>query len=222
MGSLPFRALIADDELHSRRLLQDALAPEGYEILEACDGPEALSLLQRDPAPALAILDWMMPGLDGVEVCRRVRGQPRPAPPYLILLTSRDRAEDIVAGLDAGADDYVTKPFEPGELRARARVGLRIVTLQHALSDQVDQLQAALAQVRRLQGLLPICAYCKKIRDDRNYWQQVESYIAAHSEARFSHAICPNCYEKVARPQLAEALGTPDREEGDRAPRPAP
>jgi DNA-binding response OmpR family regulator len=144
----------------------------------------------------------MMPGLDGVEVCRRVRAGESPTPPYVILLTAKTRREDIVEGLSAGADDFVRKPFDRAELRARIQVGVRVLALQHKLAERVRDLEAALQRVRQLQGLLPICSYCKRIRDDRNYWQQVEEYVTAHSEAQFSHGICPDCYERVLGPQL--------------------
>jgi DNA-binding response OmpR family regulator len=110
--------------------------------------------------------------------------------------------EDIVAGLAAGADDYITKPFDIQELRARVQVGLRIVELQESLSVRIKELEDALAQVKQLRGLLPICSYCKKIRDDQNYWQKVESYLSQHSEARVSHSVCPECYEQIVKPEL--------------------
>ena len=103
----------------------------------------------------------------------------------------------MVSGLDAGADDYVTKPFNQEELRARVQVGLRIVELQNQLAERVTQLEASIARERHLQGLLPICSYCKKIRDDRNYWHQVESYIITRTDVRFSHSVCPECVERV-------------------------
>jgi DNA-binding response OmpR family regulator len=108
----------------------------------------------------------------------------------------------VVAGLQAGGDDYVTKPFDREELHARVKVGLRILQLQMNLADRVRELEEALASVKQLQGLLPICSYCKKIRDDQNYWQQVEGYISEHSGAVFSHGICPECYDKFVRPEL--------------------
>jgi DNA-binding response OmpR family regulator len=196
------KILIAEDDMISRHLLETTLIRWGYEVVVTCDGTAAWEVLHSTDAPPLAILDWMMPGLDGVEVCRRVRRAAMPMPPYLILLTAKGRREDIITGLRSGAHDYVTKPFSREELRARVQVGMRIVELQHSLADRVKALEEALARVKQLQGLLPICSYCKKIRDDRNYWQQVESYISEHSEAQFSHSICPDCYEGRVKPEL--------------------
>lgn len=196
------KVLIAEDDMVSRRLLEATLIKWGYEVVVTGDGSAAWEVLNSDDPPPLAILDWMMPGLDGIQVCRKVRRTPTSTPPYLILLTAKGRREDIVTGLQAGANDFVTKPFDREELRARVQVGVRIVELQQSLADRVKALEEALARVKQLQGLLPICSYCKKIRDDRNYWQQVENYISEHSEAQFSHSICPDCYERRVKPEL--------------------
>lgn len=139
----------------------------------------------------------MMPGIDGVRVCQEVRRRPQPKPIYIILLTARGHSADIVAGLEAGADDYMTKPFCPEELQARLQVGSRIVDLQLSLADRVCEMEEALSRLKQLQGLLPICSYCMKVRDDQNYWLQIESYISEHSEAQFSHSPCPKCSENV-------------------------
>jgi sigma-B regulation protein RsbU (phosphoserine phosphatase) len=190
------RILIAEDDPVSRCFLEATLVKSGYEVTVTSDGHQAWEALQRD-APAIAILDWMIPGIDGVEVCRRVRAIQTPTPIYLILLTAKSEKEDIVQGLDAGADDYVTKPFDRKELHARINVGLRVSELQRNLADRIGDLEAALTRVKQLQGLLPICSYCKKVRDDQNYWQQVDSYISKHSEVEFSHSICPTCYDRL-------------------------
>ena len=169
-------------------------------------------MLQRDDAPRLAILDWMMPEMDGTEVCRRIRQSQTSAPPYIILLTAKSSKADIVEGLAAGANDYITKPFDREELLARVRVGVTVLKLQQSLAERVTDLEEALAQVRVLQGILPICSYCKQVRDDKNYWQSVERYVSKHSEAKFSHGICPQCYEAEVKPMLQEMLS---KHEGD-------
>ena len=196
------RILIAEDDAVSRRLLETLLARWGYDVVVAVDGEEAWRHLQREGAPHLAILDWMMPGMGGLEICRKVREVGYPSPAYLILLTARTGSEDVVQGLETGANDYVTKPFSREELRARVQVGVRVVELQASLAERVRELEQAMARLKQLQGLLPICSYCKKIRADQNYWQQVESYISEHSEAVFSHGICPECFEKFVKPEL--------------------
>jgi diguanylate cyclase (GGDEF)-like protein len=136
----PVKILIADDDLTSRLVLVGVLRKWGHEVVATLDGAQAWEAMQRPDAPALAILDWMMPGLPGVEVCRRVRGLPSDQPPYLILLTAKGEKADIVAGLEAGADDYLSKPFDPGELRARVDVGRRIIELQARLLEARDAL----------------------------------------------------------------------------------
>lgn len=191
------KTLIAEDDSVSRRLLQAALQKWGYEVTVTTQGREAWDALQQPGAPSLLILDWLMPELDGVEICRRIRASEALKSSYVILLTSRGSKEDIVEGLEAGADDYVTKPFDHGELRARVQVGTRVIGLQNALAERVHELEEAIASVQTLQGLLPICCYCKKIRDDGNYWHRVESYIAGHANVRFSHGICPDCNDKL-------------------------
>jgi len=196
------KILIAEDDPVSRRVLAATLEKFGYEVEVATDGAEAWAALLDENAPHLAIIDWMMPELDGVEICRRVRALPTTTPPYLILLTAKSGKEDVVAGLDAGANDYLTKPFDRAELRARVQVGSHVLKLQTSLATRVRELETALSQVKQLQGLLPICSYCKKIRDEANYWQRVDSYLTDHTDVLFSHSICPDCYTTVIQPQL--------------------
>ena len=191
-------------------MLEARLLKDGHEVVVAEEGNQAWGVLQEDPAIPLAILDWNMPGMTGPEICGRARQIKTDQPTYLILLTSRDTRQDIVSGLQAGANDYVTKPFDFDELRARVQVGERVLQLQKALAGRVKELEEALANVKMLQGLLPICLYCKKIRDDHNYWQQLDKYVADHTEARFSHGICPECYDKVVKPELEKYLASDD------------
>jgi PleD family two-component response regulator len=165
-----------------------------HEVTSARDGEEALRILSAPGGPKLAIVDWMMPGCDGLEVCRRARGFPVDVPLYLILLTTRGDPDDVVRGLEAGANDYVTKPFHRGELAARLDVGRRVVELQDSLACRVEELQAALAHVKTLQGILPICMVCRRIRTDRQSWTRIEQYVQEHSDAQFSHSLCPECW----------------------------
>ena len=198
------KILIAEDDEVSRRILQLTLAAAGHEVLTTQNGAAAWAILEKDNSPALAILDWMMPEMDGLEVCRRIRQQSTVTPVYIILLTAKANKADVVQGLEAGANDYILKPFNRDELRARVQVGETVVNLQQNLAARIEELENALAQVKLLQGIIPICSYCKDIRDDQNYWQQLEAYVTKHSEAQFSHSICPTCYESVVKTQLEE------------------
>jgi phosphoserine phosphatase RsbU/P len=199
------RVLIAEDDATSRCLLESTLKHWGYDVVVTENGNEAWLCIQQQDSPRLALLDWNMPGIDGAEICRRVRQDISLLTRHIILLTGRESKEDILEGLRAGADDYVTKPFDPEVLQARIQVGERIVELQESLAHHVKDLETALAHVNELHGLLPICSYCKKIRDDQNYWQQVESYISKHTGVLFSHGICPECYEAIVKPMLEES-----------------
>jgi phosphoserine phosphatase RsbU/P len=197
------RILIADDDRVLRHSLRVYLERWDYAVAECSDGQMAWEMLCAPDRPPLAILDWNMPGVDGPTLCRQLRGVPAIAAMYVILVTGNQDQKDVVLGLESGADDYIKKPFDWGELRARLRIGSRIVSLQHALAARVADLQQALADVKRLGGLLPICAYCKRIRDDGDYWQQIEHFLEENSEAHFTHGICPECLER----QLAELAG---------------
>jgi DNA-binding response OmpR family regulator len=192
------KILIAEDDPVSRRVLEATLVTWGYDVSATFDGEGAWAVLQSENAPSLAILDVMMPGIDGLELCRRVRQLPTSTPPYLILLTAMGTKENVVRGIEAGANDYLSKPFHRDELKVRVGVGVQMLKVQKNLAERVEQLEQALSQVRQLQGMLPICSYCKKIRNDQNYWQKVEGYISDHTDVEFSHGICPDCHSRVA------------------------
>ena len=198
------RVLIAEDDRVTARSLQGLTTSWGYETAVATTGAAALEMI-AELAPQIVLLDWMLPDMDGPEVCRRLRARTESAPTYVILLTARNTRADIVQGLDAGADEYLVKPFDVDELRARLNAGARILGLQERLALQVAELETALANIRKLTGLLPICAYCKSIRDDSNYWHRVEEYVTEHADVTFSHGICPNCLPKVVEDSGAEA-----------------
>ncbi|MBP6307295.1 MAG: response regulator transcription factor [Opitutaceae bacterium] len=203
------RILIADDDLTSRTVLTSVLQKLDYDVTALPDGQSAWEALQQNDAPRLVILDWLMPGIDGVELCRRIRSRETDQPPYLILLTTRAEKKDISEGLNSGANDYLTKPFDLSELRARLAVGARMIALQDRLFGKILELRDALEQIKTLRGIVPICSSCKKIRDDKGYWSQVEAYISRHSDATFSHGICPDCLHRLS-PEFANELDEPE------------
>jgi DNA-binding response OmpR family regulator len=196
------KILIAEDDDVSRRVLQLTLAASGHDVVATKNGTEALFVLENEDAPPLAILDWMMPDMDGLEVCRRLRRLESATPVYIILLTAKTEKTDIVTGLEAGANDYITKPFDRNELQARVQVGITVVNLQQNLAARIRELENALSKVKQLQEILPICSYCKQIRNDQNYWQRVDTYISEHTDTQFSHSVCPSCYESVVEPMI--------------------
>ena len=193
------RVLIADDDATLRYGLQAQLERWGYETLVVADGEAARAVLHGSSPPPLAILDWNMPGVDGVSLCREIRSSAPLSTMYVILLTAHDTSDHEVEGLTEGADEFITKPFDWAVLRARVKTGARIASLQQNLALRVAELQNALTMVKQLSGLLPICSYCKKIRRDDNYWQQLETYLSEHSEAVFSHGVCPDCFERAKK-----------------------
>jgi len=208
------KVLVAEDDAVSRLLLESILHEWDYEVVCTSDGSQAWNLLTGPAAPRLCILDWQMPELDGLELCRRIRADRATQSTYVLLLTGKGGTENVVQGLKSGANDYLTKPFDLDELAARLAVGRRVVELQQALTERVAELERALAQVKRLQGLVPICAWCKKIRNDQNFWQQVEEYMGEHGDVRFSHGICPQCF--AGHTSELESLGAD--EPGQRKP----
>ncbi len=190
------RILIAEDDPTSHHMLAAVLQKWGHEVASAYTGAEAWTMLESPGSPRFAILDWMMPQMDGVELVRRIRGREELNGVYVIFLTSRGEHEDVAQGLDAGANDFVRKPFDRRELKARVDVGCRVLHLQEALATRIIDLEKALAEVKVLRGLIPMCAGCKRIRDDTGYWREVEEYLMSRTEAEFSHGLCPECLRK--------------------------
>jgi phosphoserine phosphatase RsbU/P len=184
------KVLTVEDDAVARGVLRQALKRLDHEVIEASDGEAAWQLLQKEPV-RVVVSDWMMPKLDGLELCRRIRAQPGAEYTYFILLTSNTaNNENRREAADAGVDDFLTKPLEFEELWTRLRVATRI--LRYA------------TQVRQLEEMMPICSYCKKIRDDKNYWQQIEGYINQRTGSEFSHSVCPDCYTRVVIPELEQ------------------
>ncbi len=201
------RVLIADDHDAARTALKSLLEWKGFSVTAVPDGSQALKVLNSEDAPDVALLDWEMPGMTGPEICRAVRSYKRGPYIYLIVITAREGEEGITEALSAGADDFVRKPFGVPEVLARLRNGLRMVKLERSLAARIAELEGALEEGRQLKRLIPICAYCKSIRNDSDYWQQIESYIHEHTGAAFSHGVCPTCMEKVLRTEFGETGG---------------
>ncbi|HEY9838956.1 MAG TPA: response regulator transcription factor [Candidatus Obscuribacterales bacterium] len=196
------RILLAEDDPIAQAITEEALTRWGYTFQLAEDGDQAWEILQQPQIPDLLVLDWKMPGLSGLDICRRVRESDQLKSLYIILLTASSGRANMLEGLGAGADDYLEKPFDPALLQARLQVAERILMLQKILQGKIAELQEALSNARELRGLLPICSYCKKIRNDQNYWERLESYLSSHTHAQFSHSICPECYDSVVRKEL--------------------
>lgn len=193
------RILLVDDEPINIQVLASALK-NSYEIISAQSGVEAIMLV-KEQKPDLIILDVMMPGLSGYDVCRSIKSDPTFSDIPVIFLTAIDTHDGARQGLEAGGIDYLTKPVDLDLLKLRVQNHLESKDRNDLLKEQRDllirqkeELEAALARVRQLEGIIPICSYCKKIRDDQNSWQQLETYISQHSEAMFSHGMCPDCF----------------------------
>jgi CheY-like chemotaxis protein len=181
------KILIAEDDRDSRQLLGILLQQGGHEVVEAENGLQAWETFTNDTF-SLIISDWRMPGLDGVELCRRIRSAGDAHYAYVILLTALKGKTNYLEAMRAGADDFISKPYDPDELNARLRVAERILHL--------------LEHVKKLEGVLPTCMYCKRIRDDGNRWVGMEQYISQRTEASFSHGVCPTCYDDIVQPEL--------------------
>jgi DNA-binding response OmpR family regulator len=185
--------LVVDDEPRNLQLVGILLSDElACDLCFAGSGREALETMES-VTPDLVLLDINMPEMDGYEVCRAIRNAEKTRETPVIFLTAQREPEHIVNGFEAGGTDYVGKPFESRELLARVRVQLELKRSRDELKRQKEELEATLARIRRLEGIIPICSYCKKIRNEENSWEQLEVYITDHSEALFSHGICPGC-----------------------------
>lgn len=196
------RVLIAEDDKVSLLRLEKTLSQWGFEVEAFSNGKAAFERLCQPDPPRLCVIDWLMPEMEGPELCKKVREHFDKEYVYLIILSARQGMDHLIEGLGAGADDYVTKPFVGRELRSRIDVGVRVIGLERMLATKVSQLEKALNDVKQLRGLLPICSYCNKIRNDNDYWEQVESYISRNAGVEFSHSICPACYKKIVEPML--------------------
>lgn len=192
--------LIVDDAPTNIRILVEALQGD-YHILVATNGTDAIRLAGSDVPPDILLLDIMMPQPDGYEVCAKLKADPKTSAIPIIFVTSLGSEDDEERGLEAGAVDFIAKPYSIPIVKARIRTHLRLRAVEKDQEKLITELKEALARIKTLNGLLPICVRCKKIRDDKGYWNQIESYVSRHSMAEFSHGLCPDC-AKVLYPEL--------------------
>ncbi|PYO60495.1 MAG: response regulator [Gemmatimonadetes bacterium] len=183
------KVLLVEDEAASRQMLEAILAAQGHEVVPAENGAEAWGVWQITQH-RVVVADWLMPQMDGLELCRRIRAHAQAPYTYFILETVRSGRGNFLEAMAAGVDDFITKPIFPDELIARLKVAERILGLRHELLT--------------LEGLLAICSYCKRLRDEHGTWVPLERYVEGRSAAQFSHGICPDCYETHVRPYLRE------------------
>ena len=193
------RILVVEDDPFFQRVLQKRVGGEGYQVAVAGDGREGMKLIVSFE-PDLVISDWMMPEVDGLELCQSVKTGLKEAAPYFILLTAKGEISNKLLGLETGADDYLVKPCDPGELMARVRAGLRIVLLNQELRKTVGELQITNAELvstrdamKRLAELLPLCSLCHRVKDGEGLWQHLDEYLKSRGRMEFSRGVCPEC-----------------------------
>lgn len=188
------KILAVEDDPTLLLVLSRTLRKLGHDVVEAGSGRAAWEAVATTHV-RVVVSDWMMPDMDGLDLCRRIRAREFDDYVYFIILTVKDASpENKQKAADAGVDDFLVKPLHPIDLELRLRVAERVI--------------ASTTRIRQLEGLLPICTYCRKVRDDHDYWQQFESYLHQHTNMKLSHSFCPECYEKVVVPQL-KAAGIP-------------
>jgi DNA-binding response OmpR family regulator len=186
------KILIVEDDHDLLQVLRTMLEWLGHEVVTAADGEEGWAAYGKADFPVV-ITDRLMPRMDGLELCSRIRAERRDSYTYVMLVTVLGGKDSFLEGMEAGADDFIAKPVDREELRARLRVAERLLSLQR--------------HVARLERLLPICVYCKKIRDERGHWTRIEHYLAARTQASFSHGVCPDCNSSVVKPELERLRG---------------
>lgn len=187
--------MIVDDLPSNIQILSEILGKE-YSVFFALNGMDALEQVKMT-RPDLILLDIVMPGISGLEVCRRLKEDPRMTDIPVIFITALDHPEEEQEGLKLGAADYISKPFNPDIVQLRVSNHIELKMRTDALKERTRELEDALSSIKRLKGLLPICSSCKKIRNDKGYWKQIEEYFSENSDIMFSHGLCPKCIKKL-------------------------
>lgn len=188
--------LTVDDDNFSRNVLRILITKAGHNVVSAENGMEALRILSAGYVK-IAIVDWILPDISGIDVCRRIRRTEFKVPPYIIIATaSMNKKDNIIESLRAGSNDYVEKPFNAEELMARMKVAEKFISLQLDLHNRIIELEKAFGEISTLRRILPICMQCGKIRSDRESWEKMEEYISKHTNVKFSHGLCPECIDQ--------------------------
>jgi DNA-binding response OmpR family regulator len=198
------RILVVDDTAFNLKILYDLLSKENYEVLVAQSGKKALDILAAT-MPDLVLLDIMMPEMDGFAVLKTMKGAPEWQDIPVIFVTAKTDHNSLVEGFQLGAVDYITKPFQSDELLARIHTHVALRKAHQELQEQHDKLELAYDEIKTLQGLLPICFNCKKVRDDKGYWIKLEEYMATTMHVKLSHGLCDDCLKKLY-PQEAQRI----------------
>lgn len=199
------KILIAEDDIIAEKVLRLTLQTLQHEVVTARNGEEAWEMFDRDPVRVI-VSDWMMPGLDGLEFCQKVRERENTPYTYFIMLTAAHTGGgEYTRAIESGVDDFMTKPLDREVIRTRLHVAQRILRYS--------------TEIKMLREIIPICAYCKRVRDDNDFWERVETYINERTGSRFSHGVCPECFEEELRkvdPTHASAHMPPPRQLGAR------
>ena len=181
------KILIVEDNAVSAAVLEAALVKLGHQPTRAADGIMGWDAFLVEPV-RVVVSDWLMPGMDGLELCKRIRAQGGEYVYFILLSAQESSGGNLEQAIKAGVDDFLHKPVKIDELRMRLHVAERILNYS--------------TQVQQLESFIPLCSYCKKVRDDKNYWSQIESYINTRTGSQFSHGVCPDCYDRVLVPQM--------------------
>jgi PleD family two-component response regulator len=197
IAASPHGTILAVDDEHINLGILGELLKTDYDVYVAKSGEKALELASSIDSLDVILLDIVMPEMNGFEVCKALKTSAETRDLPVIFLSTRAQTNDLVEGFDVGAVDYLTKPFQPAELLSRVRTHIELQRIREEQKNLIAELKQALDEVKLLSGLLPICAWCKSIRDDKGYWNQLEAYLSSHSEVKFSHGICPRCVQKI-------------------------
>ena len=200
--SSALRILAVDDDSATRHALTAIIRGAGWTPVVVADPEEAYDILTGPDAPPIALVDWEMPKLSGLELCQRVRQAEPDARPYLIFVTMHASSTAIVTGLDAGADAYMVKPIVADELQARVRAGLRTFAVQSDLRLRLREAETFAAQTKPLRETIAICVYCHRVRDDVEHWSTLEEFLRVKINVKFTHGFCPTCYTYHVKPDL--------------------